>query len=471
MPEVEVCREFPDKLIPALFEPKRFKILWGGRSSAKSTSVARMLILKAHTGKVRILCTRELQNSLKDSVWKLLSDTVHEFGLDDFFVINKDGIHGKNGSEFMFAGLKNDPKKIKSTESVDYCWLEEAESISEESWDMLIPTIRKAGSEIIVVFNPSDELDPTYQRFIAPFYDDILLSDNMTHFDDRHTIIKMNYTDNPWLPKESIDEMERCKKDDYKKYLHIWEGETLADFDDSVINPLWVRAAVDAHIKLGFKLMGVKSMGYDPADTGKDSKAFIVRHGSVIIDGNQWHDGDISDANDRIFSYANDNSIDHIVYDAIGVGAACKEYFRRLQGNNNITIKGFIGSSAPDYPERQYRDDRLNQDVFKNARAQAFWHLRDRFEATYNAIEKGDYIDPDKMISLSSDIPHLKTLMSELSRIQRKRSNNTSIQVESKEDMAKRSMASPGMADSLMYCFQNKAVDIMHKDWGTPVNN
>jgi len=280
----------------------------------------------------------------------------------------------------------------------------------------------------------------------------------------------MNYTDNPWLPQESIDEMERCKVDDYKKYLHIWEGETLADYDDSIIDPLWVRAAIDAHIKLGFKPRGVRALGYDCADKGKDSKAFVVRHGSVINAGMQWHDGDISDANDRVFEYAQANRIDHIVYDAIGVGAAVKEYFRRLQGNNNIVVKGFIGSSAPEYPEAKYRGDQLNQDVFKNARAQAFWHLRDRFEATYNAIEKGDYVDPDKMISLSSNIPDIKVLISELSRIQRKRGNNTAIQVESKEDMAKRGLASPGMADSLMYCFQNKAVNVNNPEWNTPLN-
>jgi len=469
MQSKKIRHEFPYKIKGPLFEPKRFKIFYGGRSSGKSNSVARFLVLQAHKNPVRILCTRELQNSLKDSVWKLLSDVIHEFELTDFFTINKDGIHGRNGSEFIFIGLKNDPKKVKSTESIDYCFCEEAESITEESWDLLIPTIRKSNSEIIVVFNPSDELDPTYQRFIAPFQSDLDSNDGI-YLDDRHTVVKMNYADNPFLPDEAIEEMRACKVNDYKKYLHIWQGEVLADYEDSVIDPLWVRASIDAHIKLGFKPMGVRSLGYDCADKGKDSKAFMVRHGSVIVDGKQWHDGDISDANDRVYEYASGNRIDHIVYDAIGVGAAVKEYFRRMQGNNSITIKGFVGSEAPHNPEGKYKEDRYNQDVFRNARAQAFWHLRDRFEATYQAIEKGDYVDPDKMISLSSDIPDIKVLISELSRIQRKRSNNTSIQIESKDDMARRGMPSPGMADSLMYCFQNKAVNVNNPEWNTPLN-
>ena len=114
--------------------------------------------------------------------------------------------------------------------------------------------------------------------------------------------------------------------------------------------------------------------------------------------------------------------------------------------------------------------DRINQDVLRKARAQAFWHLLNRFEATFRAVEKGEYIDPEKLISLSSDLPDLNVLMSELSRIRRKRSNNMAIQIESKDDMAARGMASPGMADSLMYCFQNKNIDVMRKGWNDPIN-
>jgi len=465
MGNLTVDHEFPARLAKPLFEPKRFKVIWGGRSSSKSTSVSRMLVIKAHTSKIRILCTRELQNSLKDSVWKLLSDTIHAFNLSDFFVINKDGIHGANGSEFIFAGLKNDPKKIKSTEAIDFCWLEEAESITEESWDLLIPTIRKDGSEIIVVFNPADELDETYQRFITPFLSQ-LNANNGIYQDDTYTIIKMNYSDNPFLPEESRLDMERMKKNDYKKYLHVYSGECLSNYADSIIDPLWIRASVDAHTKLGFKAKGIKSLGLDLADTGNDNKAYVIRHGSVVTHCKGWYEGDVVDCMDRAFEAADENRVSDVVYDKVGIGAAVKPYLTSLQGRDKFIVTGFLGNDAVDDPTLLYMNDRSNGDVFKNRRAQAFWLLRDRFEATYRAIEKGDYTDPDEMISLDSNMDDLKQLMSELARIQRKRGNNSMIQIESKDDMKKRGMKSPGLADSLMYAFSNPPIK---SSWDKPI--
>jgi len=463
-----VDHSLPTKVEP-LLKPKRYKILFGGRGSAKSHSVARLLVILGTTKTLRILCTRELQMSIRESVHKLLTTVIDDMGLDDFYRIEKSAIYGVNNTQFIFEGLKNNTTKIKSMEDINICWCEEAEAISENSWDLLIPTIRGDESEIWIVFNPADEMDETYQRFVAPYISTI--EQDGLYEDDTVTVIKMNHEDNPWFNDELRKEMERCKEEDYKKYLHIWQGECIADYEDSIIDPLWVRSAIDAHIKLGFKPVGIKSMGYDPADKGRDSKGYIIRHGSVVTDAVQWHDGDISDANDRVYHIASNQDVDHIVYDGIGVGTAVKEYFHRLSGNNRIKIEGFIGSSAPQLAQRKYRGDRSNEDVFKNRRAQAFWALRSRFEMTHRAVSKGEYIDPDKMISLSSDMKDLKVLVSELSRIQRKRNNNTAIQIESKDDMARRNMPSPALADSLMYAFSNKVIDLSHNKYdGVAIN-
>ena len=464
----KVDHKLPFKVSP-LTKPKRYKVLYGGRGSSKSHSVARLLVILGTTKVLRILCTRELQMSIRESVHKLLTSVIDDMGLDDFYRIEKAAIYGANGTQFIFEGLKNNTTKIKSMEDINICWCEEAEAITENSWDLLIPTIRGNDSEIWIVFNPADEMDETYQRFVAPYLQDI--ERDGQYEDDTITVIKMNYADNPWFPKELMKEMERCKEEDYKKYLHVWQGECIADYEDSIIDPLWVRSAIDAHIKLGFKPVGIKSVGYDPADIGKDSKGYVIRHGSVVTDAVQWHDGDISDANDKVYQVANEAGADNLVYDGIGVGTAVKEYFRRLMGNNRIIVEGFIGSSAPQLASRKYRGDRLNEDVFKNRRAQAFWALRTRFELTHRAITKGEYIDPDMMISLSSDITDLKVLVSELSRIQRKRNNNTAIQIESKDDMARRNMPSPALADSLMYAFSNKVIDLSNNKYdGKAIN-
>lgn len=213
--------ELPEKLLFLLSEKKRYKVAYGGRGSGKSWSVARCLILLAMKSKVRILCTRQLQTSIKDSVHKLLSDSIDDLGLSAFFDITRDAIRCHNGSEFIFKGLQNQTNEIKSIEGIDYCWCEEAQSISEDSWNILIPTIRKEGSEIWVTFNPDREEDATYQRFVA-------------HNPPDSIVQLVNYNDNAWFPDVLRKEMEYDKEVDFGKYEHIWLGKTVIDTEAQV---------------------------------------------------------------------------------------------------------------------------------------------------------------------------------------------------------------------------------------------
>jgi phage terminase large subunit len=149
--------EFPEKL-RCLWEPHRYKVLYGGRGGAKSWNIARWLVIEAARRQIRILCTRETQKSIADSVHKLLSDQIYMLGLGSSYRIERSKIYASTGSEFIFAGLKHDPGALKSYEAVDVCWVEEAQTVSARSWDVLIPTIRKPGSEIVVSFNPDLEI-------------------------------------------------------------------------------------------------------------------------------------------------------------------------------------------------------------------------------------------------------------------------------------------------------------------------
>lgn len=212
--------KFDPKFKP-LFQPKRYKTFHGGRGGAKSWAAARALVIMAASGKLRILCTREVQNSIKDSVHKLLKDQIEMLGLNPWFRITNESITSASGSEFLFKGLRFDPLGIKSTEGVDICWVEEAQSVSSDSWAILIPTIRKEGSEIWVTFNPGEESDPTYQRFIVNPPDDSIT-------------VEVNYYDNPYLPETLRKEMEYCKRIDYEAYEHIWLGKPKS-ISDSVI--------------------------------------------------------------------------------------------------------------------------------------------------------------------------------------------------------------------------------------------
>lgn len=214
--------EFPDK-VQFLFEPHRYKILYGGRSSGKSWSVARYLIIKAITQKTNIMCVREFQSSITESVHKLISDQIDELGLTSYFHVTGREITCKtNGSRFFFYGVRRDPAKIKSTEGVDVCWVEEGENCTETSWQILVPTIRKPNSEIIVTFNPKESSDPTYQRFVLN-----------TPPDCKSVLI--NYMDNPWTSQVMIDLAEQQREEDLDLYQHIWEGSTLERSEAQVL--------------------------------------------------------------------------------------------------------------------------------------------------------------------------------------------------------------------------------------------
>ncbi len=213
--------ELPKKLLFFLTDKKRYKVAYGGRGSAKSWTVARCLILNAIKSKVRILCTRQLQTSIKDSVHKLLCDSINDLKLNKYFNITRDAITCINGSEFIFKGLQNQTNEIKSMEGINFCWCEEAQSISEDSWQILIPTIRKEGSEIWITFNPDREEDATYQRFVK-------------NTPPNSIIELVNYYDNPWFPDVLRKEMEYCKEVDFGKYEHVWLGKTVIDTDAQI---------------------------------------------------------------------------------------------------------------------------------------------------------------------------------------------------------------------------------------------
>jgi phage terminase large subunit len=212
--------EFPQKL-SILFDPARYKVLYGGRGGAKSWGVARALLIIGARQTTRILCAREFQTSIKDSVHKLLSDQIFALGLQDFYEITQTAIRGKNGTEFSFAGLKNNVANIKSYEGCDIAWVEEAQTTSKMSWNVLIPTIRKEGSEIWITFNPELETDETYKRFVVDPPENSIVQ-------------RVNWSDNPWFPETLRLEKDALFARDREAYNTIWEGVCRQTVDGAI---------------------------------------------------------------------------------------------------------------------------------------------------------------------------------------------------------------------------------------------
>jgi len=197
-------------------EPHRYKVAYGGRGSSKSWDVARKLIARAYAGREKILCCREFQGSIDESVLALLETQIHRMRLTSAFEIQAKKITClTTGSVFLFEGLKANVTKIKSMEGITIVWAEEAEKIQKNSWDVLIPTIRQEGSEIWVTFNPDDDLDETWLRFVEDPPPDCYT-------------VQVNYHLNPWFPDVLRREMEYLKKKDYAEYEHVWEGKPRA---------------------------------------------------------------------------------------------------------------------------------------------------------------------------------------------------------------------------------------------------
>ena len=213
-----------------LFEPHRYKVFYGGRGGGKSRSFARALLIIGTQRPVRVLCAREIQLSIRDSVKRLLDDEVARLGLGGFYRSTDTELRGRNGSLFIFAGLRSSPEKIKSYEGLTHCWIEEAETVSRRSLDLVAPTMRAPGSEIWLSFNPDRVSAPVWQMFVV------------RQPPPGSLVRKVGWRDNPWFPEELRREMEHCRAEDPARWAHVWEGEPKLVAEGSYYGRLLSRA-------------------------------------------------------------------------------------------------------------------------------------------------------------------------------------------------------------------------------------
>ncbi len=448
--------QIPRRLEKILTTKARIIVVVGGRSSGKSEGVGRILLMKAQTEEADILCGREYQNSIEDSVHKLLTSLIDKLGVQGVASTDRK-IDFNDGGGFRYKGFARNSSAVKSAQDFKYSWVEEAQDLSKQSIKDLLPTIRASGSKLIFTGNPQASNDPFSERFIVPFMDDLLKTG--IYEDDMHLVIMANWRDNPWhgeLEQQRLWDKEHLSRAEYD---HIWEGAFNDDVENSVIKAEWFDCAVDAHKQLGFKPTGIQVVSHDPSDLGPDPKGLVYRHGSVIMDIQENKTGDANEGCDWALDYAIDIKADLFSWDCDGMGVALKRQVTQAIQGKHIDYLMFKGSESPSNPHDIYQPvdgekrskAKTNQETFLNKRAQNYWRLHDRFYNTYLAIDKGVYINPDEMISINSEISCLAQFRSEICRVPRKPNGNGKIQIMTKKEMREKyKIKSPNLADSGM---------------------
>lgn len=423
----------------------RNRVLYGGRASSKSWDAAGFAVFLANTSRIRVLCARQFQNKIAESVYSLLKLQIERFGLSSRFDIQRDKIiNTETGSEFLFYGLWRSIDEIKSMEGIDILWIEEAHNLTEAQWEVLEPTIRKAHSQIWVIFNPKLATDFAYRRFVLNPPPDTVVR-------------KINFDENPFLSGTMLKIIEGARLGDPDDFAHIYLGEPLADDETSVIRRSWLLAAIDAHKVLCIEPTGSRRLGFDVADAGEDKCAMVAAQGQLALWSDQWKakEDELLKSCTRVWSVARERE-SKVFYDAIGVGAGSGAKFNELNEGQppGVQHEKFFAGGTVFKPDSKYGETGIkNKDFFANVKAQVWWMVADRLKNTFNAVRNGQQFDPSEMIFIDSSMPELEKLIDELSTPKRDYDLAGRVKVESKKDLAKRDVPSPNLADAFIMAF------------------
>ncbi len=439
----------------------RNKVLYGGRASSKSHDAAGFAVYLAANYTLKFMCARQFQNKISDSVYVLIKEKIENSEYRDEFVFTKNSItHKTTGSAFIFYGIARNLAEIKSTEGVDILWLEEANYLTEDQWKVINPTIRKQGSQVWIIFNPDEFLDFAYQNFVVN--------------PPENTIKKeINFDQNPFLTETMLELIADEFRRDPIGAKHIYGGVPKMGQDKSVINLMYVLAAIDAHKKIAeldkdkpeaerrrWDKSGRKTIGFDVADDGDDRCATIEAEGNIVTGADEWKalEDELLKSCTRVFSRAVEFG-GAITFDSIGVGAHAGAKFKELNEARALQVEyePFNAGGGVDKPDGVYMKlphvTIKNKDHFANIKAQKWDEVATRFRKTYEVIEQGAKHPIDELVSIdSSTFPPklLDKLKMELCSPKKDNDGNGRFKVESKKDLAKRGIKSPNLADAFI---------------------
>lgn len=381
----------------------RYIIYYGGRSSGKSHQTALALVLRARQEPLRILCTREIQNTIRDSVHKLLVDIIEKYGFVEFEVTRDSIRNNVTGSEFLFRGLKHNIDEIKSTEGIDIAWVEEAQSMSDHSIDVLTPTIRKPGSQIIFTFNRYTELDPVFVRFVMQ---------NPPKTYVRH--VNFDVLESAGILPDVIKTEIEKDKSDPALYAHKWLGEPISQDEFSVIPRDKIMEAMNRNLSGE----GSIEVGVDVARMGNDRTVFWMIHGLVSIKKEIHEKKKTVEVCDLLERFVDNDKTIVLKVDDTGVGGGVSDDMER-RGYNVKRVN--FGANAKD------------KDKYPNLISEAWFQLAENIDQV--------------------DLPFDQELLMELSTRRWKQDNKGRRRVESKDDYKKQGYRSPDVADACIIAY------------------
>lgn len=409
----------PPKLLEFVFKFNNYRIFLaeGGRGSGKTQSVGRLILYICEKKKIRVVCGREIQSTIEDSVYKVLVDLINEFGLN--YKISKNKIvHNVTGSEIVFKGFREQGSvNIKGLEGIDLLWIDEAESIAKQTLDIVVPTIRRPKSKIFFTMNRKLINDPVY---------------DFCNSNEKCLKVSINYFDNPFCSKELIDEAERCKETNERDYRHIWLGEPLDQSSDRLFSSNDIARMANI-APFGDIFQKIRVIGIDFAAQGGDfCVATVLDKVSPVhwdcVQQISWQDSNPMASIGKIVEIIGDLRPDKTILDCGGMGFVV---FSRLQ-ELGIRIEKFDGSTTQGVPAE-----------YANARAFGYYSLA---EYLRNGWIKMNSPETEK----------------ELIEIRFKYRSNGERIILSKDEMRRRGIHSPDRADSLMmaiYCIKTCVLD------------
>ncbi|MBO6289800.1 MAG: PBSX family phage terminase large subunit [Alphaproteobacteria bacterium] len=406
--------KIPKIFAPLLTEKKRYKLYYGGRAGGKSYAFADSLLLLGRMKKLRIACMREVQDSIKDSVYKLLSDRIMTHKLTDYKVTATQIANKITGTTFIFKGLREQAAgNIKSLEGVDIVWLEEAQKISRHSWDILDPTIRKPESEIWISMNREQENDPVWAAVAA-------------HPDERTLVVKVNYTDNPFCPAEMRYLAEKCRLENPDDYEHIWLGAPVSIGAYKLITYKSVHLAMSCCWRVSSAPLII---GIDVARFGDDATVMCFRRGRVCLEFKIFkHLDNVAVANQATF-FIRQFRPARVFIDAGGVGGGVVDILLD-RGLKRVVRPVMFGAGA------------LMEERYHNRRAEMWDELRQWLEN-----EQGAQLPSDELLA------------AELCAVNKKYDSRGRLQLEEKAEIKRRIGRSPDMADALALTFAEPVYD------------